>query len=99
MRELAEAVQDLALLKRTQTRATAKADRRALWPSEVRDRGPKVFSSVIQLTHDNHHYRVEIRSRKGGSFYAMTKGRVAKGPNRQEAILRLVELIDAEALI
>jgi hypothetical protein len=71
----------------------AKAQRRSLWPAEVRERGLKVFSIVIQLIHDNSRIPVEIRSRKGGSFYAMARGRVVKGANRSEALLLLVEVM------
>jgi hypothetical protein len=73
--------------------AEAKVNRRMLWPAEVRERGSKVFWIVTQLIHDNSRIPVEIRSRKGGSFYAMAKGRVAKGSNRSEALLRLVEVL------
>jgi hypothetical protein len=81
------------LRKRTQALvlSNAKVNRRMLWPAEVRERGLKVFSIVIQLIHDNSRIPVEIRSRKGGSFYAMARGRVVKGANRSEALLRLVE--------
>jgi hypothetical protein len=64
-----------------------------LWPTEVRHQKSGVFRTRIRLTHDGRLYRVEIRSRKGGNFYAMVNDRVAKGANRREALLRLVELL------
>ena len=71
----------------------ARASRRSLWPSEVRNKRSKVFSIYLELTHENRVYRVEIRSKKGGSFYAMAKGRVVKGPDRHETLLRLIQIL------
>jgi hypothetical protein len=84
-----------SLRKRTQARALAEAkvNRRMLWPAEVRERGLKVFSIVIQLIDGNSRIPVEIRSQKGGSFYAMARGRVVKGASRTEALTRLVEVL------
>jgi len=67
----------------------AKLKRRAMWPPEVRDKNSKVFTSVINL--DDR--RVEIRSHKGGNFWAMFKDKLATGNTRTQALARLIKLI------